>query len=263
MQKLTTIAATMLLTFSAAAEPEIKGTPSEIAAYLRNVPKLTSITGEAELRVPAQRAVVTLKVVTDSKSLQDSLRNNQDVRARIAEQLRKRDLPADRIQTSKFSSTPKYGMFGEKAKSYRVENSLRVTVQDEKEFYAVAGLVDQWAEVQFAGVEHEYADKESLKEKALQQACENAAAKKALYEKQFGVELTAVSFRPGQVAALNEAGNYGAYSNLAYKRGTSMTEAAGVPVAGLDVDPAGSSLGELIYTAHVAVEYSVQPKQAH
>src|ERR1043166_4872701 len=54
------------LTFTAAAEPELKGTPSELSRYLQDVPireaKTVSIAGEADLRVSADQAVVTLKV---------------------------------------------------------------------------------------------------------------------------------------------------------------------------------------------------------
>jgi uncharacterized protein YggE len=258
MLKLATIGLISLLSFVAVAEPEIKGSPAELAQYLRTVPKTTLLTGEAELRVPAQRAVVTLKVVTENKSLQDALRFNLEFRTRLAEQLKKQGIPAERIQASKFSSTPKFGMFGEKAKSYRVENLVRVTVQDEKEFHAAAAAVDAWSEVQFVGVEFEYADKTALKEKTLLLACDNAIQRKKVYEEKFGVQLTAVSFSQGEVKSLNAAANYGAYSNRAY--GLSSGVPADSAPAEAAVDESVSSLGELLYSARVTVEYSVQPK---
>src|SRR6185295_6330210 len=106
---------------------------------------------------------------------QETLRANQEVRAKIINALKERGLAADKIQASKFSSTAKTGMFSDKAKSYRVENFLKVKVQDEKEFQTVAHVIDAMSEVQYAGVDFEQSDKEALKSKALAQALDNAS----------------------------------------------------------------------------------------
>src|SRR5690349_17454443 len=157
MRILTLLSAILALQLTASAEPEIKGTALELAQYLNNVPKIVTVTGEAEVRAPAHRAVLTLRVTTENHSLQEALRRNADVRQKIADVLGKQGISADRIQSSKFSSTPKFGMFSDKAKSYRVENVMRVAVQDEKEFQAATSVVDANSEVQFEGVEFEYA----------------------------------------------------------------------------------------------------------
>lgn len=261
MLKTTAIGLVALLSLNAWAEPEIRGSATELTHYLRSIPKTTFLTGEAEVRVPAQRAVASLKVVTENKSLQEALRLNLDLRTRLAEQLKKQGIPSERIQASKFSSTPKFGMFSEKAKSYRVENLMRITVQDEKEFQSTAATVDAWSEVQFAGVEFEFSDKAALKEKALERACENAIARKKVYEEKFNVQLTAISFRQGDVTPLNSAPNYGSgYGNPK----SSFDVSAGVPSATapaeVAVNESSSSLGELLYSARVTVEFAVQPK---
>jgi len=123
------------------AEPEVKGTPVELTAYLTGIPRLVSVTGEAEVRIPAKRALLTLTVITEYRSLQEALRANADLRAKVTSHLKQQGIPADRVQSSKFSSTPKFGIFGEKAKSYRVENLMRVSVQDEKELRSAASAV--------------------------------------------------------------------------------------------------------------------------
>jgi uncharacterized protein YggE len=123
----------MSLTVTARAEPELKGTPSELSRYLKDVPmreapRIVSITGEAEVRVPAEQAVVTLKVTTENKSLHEALRLNQEARGKVIAYLKSHSMPEERAHASKFSSTPKFGLFGEKAKSYKVENLVRITV---------------------------------------------------------------------------------------------------------------------------------------
>src|SRR5688500_7614991 len=116
------LAATLSIAIStAAADLALKGSPAELATHLANVPKLVSVVGESEVRVPADRAALTLKVTTEHKTLQEALRANQEVRGKMIAALKERGIPPERVQASKFSSTPRRGVFGDKAKSYRIE----------------------------------------------------------------------------------------------------------------------------------------------
>jgi uncharacterized protein YggE len=200
---------------------------------------------------------VTLRVATESRSLQDALRQNQELRGKLADHLKRQGIPADRIQGSKFSSTPKYGMFGEKAKSYRVENMIRVAVQDEKEFQSAAAAVDQWPEVQYGEVEFEYADREALKTKAVSLACDNANERKKIYEQKLGVKLTPARFNEGEVT--QKAGER-EYDSSYSRKGPSGVAPMSSSVGGASIEGSVSSFGELVYTARVVVEYTVQPQ---
>jgi uncharacterized protein YggE len=255
MRQLAVLGLVFLIGYRASAEPEIKGTATELAQFINGVPKTVAVAGEAEVRVPAHRAVLSLKVVTENKSLQEALRMNLELRGKVADYLKSQGIPAERFQASKFSSTPQFGIFGEKAKSYRVENVMRVSVQDEKEFQNAAGAVDKWAEVQFDGVEFEYADKELQKQNAIAKACDNANDRKKIYEEKFGLNLVPVRFGQGEVMQRNAVpANYGLSRGEAY--GVSPLSASTSDVAEESV----SSFGELVYTATVMVEYSVQPR---
>jgi uncharacterized protein YggE len=249
-----TINANLLL-----AEPELKGTPTELAKYLSEVPKSVIVTGEAEVRVPANRAVLSLRVITENKSLREAMRANEELRLKLAEFFKAQGVSADRIQASKFSSTPKYGLFSDKAKSYRVENVMRIAVQDEGEFQAAASAVDKWAEVQFDGVEFEYADKERQKQNAIAKACQNAEERKKIYEEKLGLKLTAVAFGEGTVGQRNTTP-----ANYALNRGLNSYVASGSDasslVGALAIADTVSSFGEIVYTASVSVEYKPQPK---
>src|SRR5688572_24986304 len=147
---------TLLCTPLKAADPELKGSPAELTAYLANLPRTVSVAGESEVKVPADRAALTLKVVTESKSLLEALRANQEVRAKMISALKERGVPADRVQASKFSSSPRRGLFGDKAKSYRIENLVKVSVQDEREFQAVAQAVDGSHDIHYLNVDFEH-----------------------------------------------------------------------------------------------------------
>jgi uncharacterized protein YggE len=261
------------LTLRTQAEPELKGTPSELSRYLQDVPiretpKSVSVAGEAELRVPADQAVVTLKVTTENKSLHEALRLNQDVRTKLIAYLKSHNMPAERVHASKFSSTPRFGLFGEKAKSYKVENLVRITVEDEHEFQLTASTVDQFAEVQFVGADFEVKDKEAMKAKAVAQACDNANQRKSLMEEKFGVSLKATGFSTAPVLqAMNSESRR--YPSGSYKGGASAGIRADLLSSGLRAEAANempaaaedvSSFGEMIYTVGVTVEYRVEGK---
>src|SRR5437899_4742564 len=184
----------LLLIQRLSAEPELKGSPAELATYLASLPKTVSVTGESEVKVQADRAVINLKVTTENKSLQEALRVNQEIRNKMLNSLKERDISADRIQASKFSSTPKYGMFSDKAKSYRVENIIKITVSDEKQFQATAHLVDTLPEVEYLGIDFEHSDKEALKKKAVAQALDDAFDHAKVYEQRLAVRLVPKGF---------------------------------------------------------------------
>ncbi len=260
---------TVSLALTARAEPEIKGSPAELSQYLQGVPKTVAIAGEAELRVPADQAVVTLKVTTENKSLHEALRLNQEVRTKLIGYLKSHNMPAERVHASKFSSTPRFGLFGEKAKSYKVENLVRITVEDEHEFQLTASTVDQFSEVQFVAADFEVKDKEAMKAKAMAKACDNANKRKGLIEEKLGVSLKASGFSNGPVLQTMNSENARRYygSSASFKgiarsadqtitSGLSLEQTAGVADAGEDM----SSFGELIYTAGVTIEYRVEGK---
>lgn len=261
MRTLITVGVVCLGCLVSRAEPELRGTAPELAGFIKGIPKTVVITGEAEVRVPAHRAVLSLKVTTENKSLQAALRANLDLRGKLTEYFQRQGITADRIHASKFSSTPKYGLFGDKAKSYRVENVMRIAVQDEKEFQGAAGAVDQWSVVQFGGVEFEYADKAALKSKAISQACDNANDRRKIYEERLGLKLTPASFSQGLVTQRNiEADNYGISLGRRQYSGSASSGGPGQsPGDESAAEESISSFGELVYTARVSVECTAVP----
>lgn len=255
--KFSIIALSLLTSVAVSAEPELKGTPAELKAYLSGLPSLVSISGESEVKVLADKAQVTLKVSTESKSLVESLRMNQTMRAKVAALLKENGIGADQIQAARFSSTQKFGVFSEKAKSHRVDNFIKVTVRDEKEFQTVASAVDQWAEVHFLGVEFEHTGKEAVKARAKAQACDYAEERRKLYEGKFGVKLVAKSFTEvaGAPVPVNNAVYGSSYEPVSKGLG-SLTSSR----AADSVEESGSPFGELTYTARVVVSYAVEAK---
>jgi uncharacterized protein len=258
MLKVIATASVCLIAITGLSEPEIKGTASELAQFLGDMPRTVAIAGEAQVRTPAQRAVLILKVVTENKSLQEAMRVNADVRRKVADQLRKRGITNERIQASKFSSTPQYGIFTDKVRSYRIEHALRIAVQDERELQNASGAIDLFPEVQFAGVEYDYADKEAVKTQAALQAFDHAERRRALYEEKFGLELVPVAFHSGELLR-DDSGVPPHYNPSVAARPYSPGLSRSAPgAAAQDVHESVSSFGELVCTAKVTVEYHVK-----
>ncbi len=268
------------LTLIARAEPELKGTPSELSQYLQNVPireapKSISIAGEAEVRVPADQAVITLKVTTENKSLHEALQLNQEIRGKMIAHLKSNGMAAERVHASKFSSTPRFGLFGEKAKSYKVENLVRITVEDEREFQLTASTVDSFPEVQFVAADFEVKDKEAMRAKAVAQACDNANKRKSMVEEKLGLSLKATGFSSVPVVQTMNSerrlypsgsyyggGSFGGYKGLS--RSADQTVTSGLrsePTAGMpDASEDASLSGELVYVVSVMIDYKVEGK---
>jgi uncharacterized protein YggE len=247
----------------AMAEPELKGSPTELSAYLATLPKLVSVTGEAEIKVPADRASVSLRVRTENKSLQEAMRLNQDIREKVGAFLSGRGVEANRIQSSRFASAQRFGIFSDKAKSHQVEQYLKITVRDEKEFQTVASTVDKWAEVHYGGTEFEHSDKETFKSKALVQAFDRASERKKLIEEKLGVKLTPKRFTQEVVAPVLRNTLASEYAGGRDKIATTATKAVPGDSASsyaAMVDEGQSAFGELVYTARVTVEYTLESK---
>jgi uncharacterized protein YggE len=249
-----------LTTTLIAAETELKGTPENLTSYLSGLPKLVSIVGESEVKVPADRAVVTLKISTESKSLQESLRLNQEARGRMAAFLKENGFGTNQIQAARFSSTQKYGIFAEKAKSHRVDNFLKVTVRDEKDFQAVANAVDRWTEVHFLGIDFEHTNKEALKARAQVRACDNASERKKLFEEKLGVKLSPKRFSEAVVVPVQPDRKYYGVGYTSGSKFDKTTSFAGQAPGEGSVEEFCSPFGELVFSARIMVEYAVESK---
>lgn len=172
--------------------------------------------------------------------------------------LARHGLQEDRLKASRFSSTPKYGLLREKPKSYRVENIVKITVQDEREFQLVAKLVDSVSEVFYDTIEFEASNKDELKTKAIALAIDKAVDKKRLFEEKLGVKLTPKAFSEGPTGPvpLWEATRYG--KMMGYPSRGASAPIISETVESTEELPAG--FAELIYKATVTVEYTAETK---
>ena len=54
------------------AQSDPRGTLAELAQHLAATQRVVSVSGESELKVPADRAVITIRLTTESNSLEEA-----------------------------------------------------------------------------------------------------------------------------------------------------------------------------------------------
>lgn len=239
--------------FTAHAEPEITGKPSELSAFL-DKSKPVDLTGEAEVKIPVDRALVTVRATTENKSLAEAIGANRALRARFIDTLAAKGIPADRVTPSRFSSTPSYRVLSEKVKSYKVENLVQVSVKDETEFQHVIAAADSLVDIQFSSIESAPSDLEKIRRDAFTKAMADAEQKRKLIEEKLGLKLEAKAIDESPESDLHRAalGNQRAYAPLAAKVGSFDSSYSQAPAAGGEA-PGG--LGEIVVRAKVRVTY--------
>jgi hypothetical protein len=242
---------------TAFAEPELKGTPSELTAYLRSLPKSITLTGESKVEVQADKAIVEISIKTENSSLEVCLKSNQTLRAAITAKLTEAGIPADKIVAEKFSSTPKYGLFGGKPNKYEVRNLVKITVADEKDFQQIAKIVDQYQEVEYSGLNFKHSNEKELKKQAVEQAFDDMLKKKASYESKLGITLTPRSFSEQTLFPQEQ----NIYKN--YYAGSAMmkTELRSAAPQQVTADETASPFGGLVFTANVIGEFELKAKE--
>jgi uncharacterized protein YggE len=238
-------------------EPQLSGTPSELESYLMNLPETVLLTGESKVKVQADKVIIELSIKTENVSLEAALKSNHAIRAAVTEELNKEGISSDKITAAKFSSTPRYGLFGKKPSSYEVRNIVKIAVTDEKDFQQVAKIVDQKTEVEYQGISFKHSDEKELKKQATEQAFDEILRKKALYENKLGVNLILRNFSEGisSLQELNVDKRYWANERNSYL--LSERKSASEPVVDEELT---SPFGELAFTASVSAKFEVKAK---
>jgi uncharacterized protein YggE len=180
--------------------PELKGSPEELSAFLQQPLPTVNIVGRAEESAYADKAKITLIITTEDKLMATALTTNGTVRESITKQFVAAGIPEDSINTSKFSTSPQYGWFGEKPKSYEVVNRMQVEVDNEAHLKVVAESADSNPEVDFVDIEFEHTGRKALQQQVLDKAVADVMQQKAFYEEQLGLTLRPQSFTAPNVA---------------------------------------------------------------
>jgi uncharacterized protein len=265
MKKLITGLATtlllLLLPIAAHSQPELKGSPEELRHFLHLSQRTVSIQGQAEETAYADKAIISLVITTEDKLLSNSIANNTDLRESITQQLISAGINNSSIKSSKFSTSPQYGWFGDKPDSYEVINRMAISITQESQLKAIATVADTKDEIELLNNTFEHGQKEAYKSKVKKQALSKVMAQKALYESSLGVTLTPIGLRENR---LQVRGTKGAevLEEILVTASKSSRSYHDKSVDYLHVAApknAPASFDEIVYSAQIYVDFSVVP----
>ncbi len=238
------------------AEPELKGTPTELSGYLVGLPGTTVISGKAEIKAQADKVVVNIEVLTEKESFEKALKKNQEIREKVSKILMGKGIPAENVKTSRFSTIPEYGWLKKKVKKYHISHMVKITITNKGQFQEVAKVVDQTKEVKYKSLTYEHSKKEQFRQEALEKACQAVIRKKGVYENILQVRLTPLNIDSPQLKTRGALRDEGRYSS-----GMKLSQGVNISSSGMDaLTEEATEFGQIIYTATINVKYMVYSK---
>ena len=264
MIRLTTCLLFCSLHLNGFAQPELKGSPSELRDFLHPNEKIVTLSAKAEEKAYSDRAIISLVITSEDTQLSTSIANNSAIRETISQQLVSAGINPDYIKSSTFSTSPQYGWFGKKPDSYKVVNRMAVTITEESQLNTIAGVADSKEEVEFSDIAFEHSQKDAFKSKVKQLAVEKVMKQKALYESSLGITLTPVSFRDNRLWIKGSQGAQMLEEVVvtATKRNRSYNDSPANFAHSIAPRSVESSFDEIVYTAEIFVDFSAVTDKA-
>jgi len=252
MKRLTLLTVILAMAGFAHAETELKGSPEELRQFLHPVEHTVTLTGTHEDTAYSDKAIISLVITTEADRLSDSMESNSRLRTTIAQSMIDAGVSPEEINTSKFSSSPQFGWFGSKPKSFEVVNRMSVGITDEAHLQLIARLTDDNDEIVMAGMEFEHTSKEEFQDNVRKAALDKALAQRTAYEEQLGIKLTPINVQENVVMP-NKVRPYLEEVSVSAVRQRSAADSAGLASA-----PPPQTFDEVLYQATVYVTFKVE-----
>lgn len=253
MKRLTILTTILAIAGVVHAETELKGSPEELRQFLHPVEHTVTLTGTHEDTAYSDKAVISLVITTEADRLSDSMASNSRLRTTIARSMIDAGVSPDEINTSKFSSSPQFGWFGSKPKSFEVINRMSVGITDEAHLQLIARLTDDNDEIVMAGMEFEHTAKEEFQDDVRKAALDKALAQRTVYEQQLGIKLTPINVQENVVVPY-KARAYLEEASVSAVRQRSSADSAILA----NTPPPPQTFDEVEYQATVYVTFKVE-----
>lgn len=236
---------------------EIKGSPEELRKFLHPQKRSVSLSANVERRVYADQAIVSVIVKNEAKTLANAMQANATLRAKLKTALVEAGVAANDIQNSKFSSSPQFGWFGDKPKSFEVINRVSVKINNEQALQSLATIADKFEEMNIASTEYKHTTKDALYEEMKEEAMQKILASKTYYEKTLSVTLKTLSFYDSGIQSNATNGGRALemirVTGLREKKDEYATSSLSKP----DYNSQQSSFEEIQYTSNMSVEFEI------
>jgi uncharacterized protein YggE len=243
---------------TAAAEPELKGTPTELQHFLRTSTHALTLVGHAKRTVEADVGHVTVIVHTQARELAAAITANGQRRDAFIRSVEHGGIDAKAIRAAKFASSPQFSWFGKTPSSYDIVNEITVDVADERQMIVVASAAAESADSSVGAITFEYSKQDELEEDVRRSAFDDALAKKSFYEQRLGATLKPTSF---------EFSDYSAHATPASSAleevvvsGSRRNALASAAQSAMPAPP--PSFGEKEYEVSANVSFEIETKTA-
>ncbi|MCE2030339.1 SIMPL domain-containing protein [Sessilibacter corallicola] len=239
-------------------QTELKGSPEALREFLHPRENRVSLSAQAEETAYSDIAIVSLVVSTKEKELAQSIEANGTLRDSIRKTMLAAGVSEEKINNSKFSSSPQYGWLGKKPASFEVVNRMAIEISTEAQLKAIAQITDQYEEVSLSGTEFKHSGKDAFMKQVKEKALAKIKDQQKLYEGQLNVQLTPVAFYDQNVGfrATQGASQIEEVVVTAQRSRESFVDSA----RSKSSFTSGRTFDEVKYTANITVEFKVVPK---
>jgi uncharacterized protein len=171
------------------------GPPAEDPVAV-NETRAIKVTGEGEVEVAPDEALVALAVETTGRTAEEAGRLNSNRTAAVIHTLKEKGIAAQDIETGRYDLFPNYPQPPAQKKgkkdqptSYRAVNSLQVTVKDLKKAGEVIDAALKVGANRVEQVSFQVSNPAKAQQQALQEAVQRARAQAGVLAQSLGVEL--------------------------------------------------------------------------
>jgi len=234
--------------------PELKGNPNELKNFLYPDKRTVSIRSSATEKGYSDKAIVSLVITTEEDKLSDAVKKNGLLRAKVSKALTSAGIKPENIKTSKFSTSPQFGWFGDEPDSYQIINRMAVSIFSESELNAITTISDTNKGVTFSTTQFEHTLKDKFKEKVKKKALAKVMLQKAFYEEELGLKLKPIAFRDFDVV---ESGTIAArqFSDQVVITGSRLKRTKAKSESPQVVVP--QTFDEIEYSATISVDFEI------
>lgn len=243
----------------AAAEPQLQGTPTELKSFLATQTNPVTLVGRAEVRAPAETAVLSFRLLIERESLREALELNMKSRGDVLQALKERGITevstpvVSQVVTRDMTVSPRpatgsvmtIGKSGQAISG--VQTVVIVTVATEKQLIDATSLLDRFKEVALVGIRFESKKDAENRKAAIERAGANLNAQRDALATQLGAKLTPVSVQVSEGDVELPSANRPAVAPQPPLNAATVTLA---PTGGL---------GEVVYTAMIVAQYRFAP----
>ena len=234
-----------LIPLIATAEVEIRGSEKEVAEFAESVGGKIVLTANAEEAFSSKSANVELSIVNKAEKLGAAIKENSELGAKLRKTLIASGIEAASITSQELASTPEYGWFSDKPKSYTVASGFRVRINQKAHFLAIANFVDSSDDIRYVGIEPYLELSDTIEEKLEAATLAALAEKRQIYEEAYGVRLTVHTFTECKVTRVENE-----YQMPTSKSGYAL--GSRVPSRGRDI-----SMGDGIFRGTLSATYTL------